>query len=89
MNFVVTEFASLPDNGITLLNPATGAALGGTLRVLPMYMPDAATEATWKALDTRISEREDKNYSAQVWSERVLGASRNQENKVVALPVTE
>lgn len=89
VNFVVTEFASLPDGGITLLDPSTGAALGGTLRVLPMYMPDAVTEATWKALETRISEREDKNYSPQVWTERVLGAARTQENKVVAITVTE
>jgi hypothetical protein len=89
INFVITEPDSLPDGGITKLNPATGAALGGALRVLPVYMPDAVTELTWRGLATRIEERPDKNYSTQVWSERVLGAARNQENKVVAVTVTE
>jgi hypothetical protein len=87
--FKLIEYSATPNGSITLTNPATGAALPANNRVIPVYMADAVVEGTWRGLDTRITERPDKNFSAQVWTERVLGAARYQENKVVALTVTE
>lgn len=41
-----------------------------------------------KGLESRVDERKDLNYSTQFWAEKIMGAVRLEEEKVVAVNVT-
>jgi len=42
-----------------------------------------------KGMDTRVSERDDKNYNTQIWASTMIGAVRSEETKVLEIQCHE
>lgn len=59
----------------------------GNVKSCPFYSNQAAKVGMGMDLLVRISERDDKNYSTQVYSQCALGAVRLQENAVVQVAI--
>lgn len=62
--------------------------VSGSNRLLPVYAKSALHWGTWNDLNTKIDVRPDKNYSTQVWSQLIGGATRIDESGVVLITTT-
>lgn len=92
INFVHVEWQATQTDGATPFYPLSLATIapGGvaaTARFLPAWVESGMHYGTWDGLQTRVSEREDKNYNWQIWGELMSGATRTQEKKVVQVAV--
>ena len=57
----------------------------GTDREIPCWVPSGMHLGMWNDITTRISERDDKSYSTQVYVKGTFGATRVEEEKVVEI----
>lgn len=81
INFVQIEFSdttSYPDAAAALVN-------GSSQRLCPMWVKSGVTLGYWNKVMTRTDERADLRYAWQIYTRQVLGATRNQEKKVVQI----
>lgn len=93
-NFVHVEWqATVTPNGVSAaayplsLPYIAPGGLAATARFIPAWVEDGMYQGTWGGVVTRIDEREDKNYSTQLWAEMTAGATRLEEKKVVQIAV--
>lgn len=68
---------------------STLLAKSGTTRSLIAYQRMGLGLAIGADVDKRITERDDKNYSTQVWFQLVMGAVRIDSDRVVEVQITE
>lgn len=59
--------------------------LAATTRNIPVWVESGMHFGRWGSLESRVTERADKNYNKQVWAEMLCGATRVQERKVVRI----
>lgn len=64
-------------------------ALSGTDRTVVCWAKSGMHMGIWNDLTVRISERDDKSYSNQVYVKATFGATRLEEEKVVAITCSE
>ncbi len=64
-------------------------ALSGTDRTAICWAKSGLHLGLWNDIETKISERSDKSYSTQVYVKGSFGATRIEENKVVAITCSE
>jgi len=64
-------------------------ALSGTDRTVVCYAKSGMCLGLWNDIEVKISERPDKSYSNQVYVKATFGATRLQEEKVVAITCSE
>jgi hypothetical protein len=64
-------------------------ALSGTDRTVICWAKSGLHLGIWDDIDVRISERSDKSYSTQVYVKGTFGATRVEEEKVVAITCSE
>lgn len=58
---------------------------GSTLRNIPVWVQSGMHFGRWGSTRNEVTERPDKNYNVQVFSEMICGAARTQEGKVVSI----
>jgi hypothetical protein len=64
-------------------------ALSGTNRTVVCWAKSGIVLGVWNDIEAQISERADKSYSTQVYVKGTFGATRTQEEKVVAITCSE
>lgn len=64
-------------------------ALSGTDRTVICWAKSGMHLGIWDDIDVKITERADKSYSTQVYVKGTFGATRVEENKVVAITCSE
>lgn len=64
-------------------------ALSGTDRTAICWAKSGLHLGIWNDINARITERDDKSYSTQVYVKGTFGATRVEENKVVAITCSE
>lgn len=64
-------------------------ALSGTDRTVICWAKSGLHLGIWNDINVRISERDDKSYSTQVYVKGTFGATRVEEEKVVAITCSE
>ena len=88
--FHQVEWQATMTDGVTAQYPLSLAyiapgGLASTTRYIPVWVQSGMHLGRWGATESRVSERPDKNYNIQVWSELNCGAVRTQEKKVVQI----
>lgn len=61
----------------------------GSTRACVAWVKSGVVRGVGANVETRLTERADKNYSWQPWAHMSIGASRNEEEKVVKVECTE
>jgi len=64
-------------------------ALSGTDRTVICYAKSGIALGMWNDIEARLSERDDKSYATQVYVKGTFGATRLEEQKVVAITCSE
>ena len=64
-------------------------ALSGTDRTVVCWAKSGLHLGIWNDLEVKISERDDKSYATQVYVKGTFGATRTEEEKVVAITCSE
>mgnify|MGYP003629164793 FL=1 len=64
-------------------------ALSGTDRTAICWAKSGLHLGIWNDINARITERDDKSYSTQVYVKASFGATRTEEKKVVAITCSE
>ena len=61
--------------------------VASTTRNIPVWVESGMYQGMWGGVTARVSEREDKNFSTQLWAEMIAGATRLEEKRVVKIVV--
>lgn len=64
-------------------------ALSGTDRTVVCWAKSGICLGIWNDIEAKISERDDKSYATQVYVKGTFGATRTEEQKVVAITCSE
>lgn len=75
--------------GVNYVHSERLATNSSSERRCPMWARSGMHLGKWNDVQVRISERDDKNYSVQVWVGGTFGATRLEEPKVYDLPCAE
>lgn len=62
---------------------------GSSERRVPVWAKSGMHVGVWEDMMARVSERDDKSYSVQVYLAQTIGATRLEEGKVVEIPCAE
>lgn len=94
LGFKFIRSERLSASGLFTINTATGAVTlstgnGNSCRQCFAFAGDGLLLALGMDVKARISERDDKNYSTQVFCEMSIGATRMEEEKVVGVLCSE
>ena len=81
-NFIPIEFSD------TTAYDASATLVSGGNRLVPVWTTGAVHLGIWNDITTRVSVRDDKRYSTQVYAKTTVGATRLQEKKVVQITTT-
>lgn len=81
-NFIPIEFSD------ATAYDAASTLVSGANRLVPVWTTGALHLGMWNDITTRVSVRDDKRYSTQVYAKTTVGATRVQEKKVVQIVTT-
>ena len=81
---IVTRFM-----GFNFIHSERLAVNGSSERRLPVWAKSGMHLGIWQDMMARVTERDDKSYSTQVYLCETIGATRIEEGKVVEIPCAE
>lgn len=84
-NFIPMEFG----NPASVGEEIAAVTLSGAYRRVPTWCKSGMAMATWESLFSRVSEREDLNYSTQVYARNMQTGTRTEEAKCVQILCAE
>jgi len=75
--------------GMTIIHSELFELSSEGFRQCPVWTKSGIVCCEWDGLKTRISERDDKSYSTQIFASQTLGATRTEEVKTVIIECVE